>query len=153
MQCPRCARQNPPHQKFCGECGTPLQHLDGTTRPAPSYADLQHSLIEARDQQATTSERLREALAQQTATADILRVISNSPIDASPVFSAIAESAARLTGAVLATVYEFDGSQVHLRAIEPSDYPQILLEEPQPPINPARRMTAQIQCAARKPIS
>ena len=67
--------------------------------------------------------RLAEALDQQTATAEILRVISQSPIDARPVFGAIAESAARLTGAVVATVYEFDGSLVHLRVIAPSDYP------------------------------
>jgi hypothetical protein len=26
MQCPRCQQDNPTRQKFCGECGTPLQH-------------------------------------------------------------------------------------------------------------------------------
>src|SRR5262249_52377520 len=56
--------------------------------------------------------RVSEALAQKTATADILRVISRSPTDVQPVFAAIAESAARLTGAAVATVYEFDGSLV-----------------------------------------
>ena len=33
MQCPRCQQDNPTRQKFCGECGTPLQHssVDRTT--------------------------------------------------------------------------------------------------------------------------
>ena len=79
-------------------------------------ADLETRLAEAVGQ-LQTRER------QQTATSEILRVISTSPTDAQPVFSAIAESAARLTGAVVITVYEFDGSLVHLRAAEPSDHP------------------------------
>jgi two-component system, NtrC family, sensor kinase len=66
--------------------------------------------------------QVTEALDQQTATSEILRVISSSPTDVQPAFSAIADSAARLTGAVVATLYEYDGQLVHLRALSPSTY-------------------------------
>jgi GAF domain-containing protein len=67
--------------------------------------------------------QVTQALEQQTATSDILRVMSSSPTAAQPVFEAIADSAVRLTGAVIASVYEFDGAQIHLRVIEPADWP------------------------------
>ena len=50
----------------------------------------------------------REALEQQTATADILRVISNSTTDIDPVFEAIVERAAKLCDAEFAGVARYD---------------------------------------------
>ena len=59
---------------------------------------------------------LTEALEQQTATSEILRVISRSPTDVQPVFDAIAERAATLCGARFAFVTSFDGEWIHMRA-------------------------------------
>jgi signal transduction histidine kinase/putative methionine-R-sulfoxide reductase with GAF domain len=59
---------------------------------------------------------LTEALEQQTATSEILRVISSSPSDIHPIFTAIASTAVRLCGARIATVFRYDGELIHLIA-------------------------------------
>jgi two-component system, NtrC family, sensor kinase len=56
---------------------------------------------------------LTEALEQQTATSEILRVISSSPTDIQPVFDVIARSAATLCDALFASVNRFDGEFLH----------------------------------------
>src|SRR5262249_52331416 len=56
---------------------------------------------------------LRESLEQQTATAEVLRVISNSPTNVQPVFDSIAESAVRLCDGQFSFVVRFDGTLMH----------------------------------------
>ncbi len=59
---------------------------------------------------------LGEALERQTATADILRAISQAQTDVQPVFEAIAESATRLLGAWSVLVFRCDGELARLAA-------------------------------------
>ncbi len=79
---------------------------------------------------------LTEALEQQTATSDILRVISSSPTDVQPVFEAIAESALRLCGASASAVLRYDGELLHVAAtvnIAPDQADVIRRSFPRPP--------------------
>jgi two-component system, NtrC family, sensor kinase len=103
MQCPRCHRESPPGHSFCGLCGTPLQGLEGTAESAPSYRELQRSLTRALD--------------QQTASAEILGVISKSHADVQPVLNVIAQRAMTLCEAQQGAVLTFDGELIHIAAV------------------------------------
>jgi signal transduction histidine kinase len=56
----------------------------------------------------------KEALERQTATSEILRVISSSLTDVQPVFDAIARNAVALCGGIRALVLRFDGVMLHI---------------------------------------
>src|SRR5262249_41161881 len=68
------------------------------------------------DAEQQRTRELTESLEYQTATADILRVISSSPTEVQPVFDAIAESATRLCDGQFSFVVQFDGALMHFGA-------------------------------------
>ena len=76
-----------------------------TAQLRESYSDLERKV------KVRTSE-LSEALDQQTATAEVLKVISGSPTDVRPVFDAIVKSARDLGEALNAYAFTYDGELI-----------------------------------------
>ena len=57
---------------------------------------------------------LRESLQEQTATSEVLQVLSSFPGDLQPVFDAMLEKAARICDATFGNIYRWDGDTLHL---------------------------------------
>src|SRR5215470_20343382 len=108
MTCPRCQLDNPSHAKFCLACGGPL---GAAVVVDPSYAQLRAENEELRRSRDT-------AIEQQTATSEILRVISSSPTDVQPVFNAILRSGVTLCNAVFGAIFRLEGDLVQLVGIQ-----------------------------------
>jgi two-component system, NtrC family, sensor kinase len=71
---------------------------------------------EALQREAEALQREAEAQEQQAATAEILRVISRSPIDVQPVFDTILRSAVRLCDGFYSALFLVEGQMLHFRA-------------------------------------
>jgi GAF domain-containing protein len=74
---------------------------------------------------------LRESLQQQTATADVLKVISSSPGELEPVFNAMLANATRLCNAEFGTLNLYDGDVFHIEAVHnvPPEFAEARLHE------------------------
>jgi GAF domain-containing protein len=107
MQCARCQHENRPQARFCEECAGPLKGASSVTR---SHTDDLKAEVESLRQ------GLTESLARQTATAEILRVISSSRTDIQPVFDTIVKSANRLCDGLFSALFRYDGELMYFVA-------------------------------------
>src|SRR5262249_41582380 len=84
---------------------------------------------------------LRESLEQQTATSEVLEVISRSAFDLQAVFETAAENSVKLCGADRAFIYRFDGE--FLRLAVAFNAPEKLKDfRSQNPIRPGRHIAS-----------
>ena len=89
---------------------------------------------------------LRESLEQQTATSDVLRVISSSPGDLEPVFHAMLENATRICEAKFGVLSLKEGDRLRVVAMHnaPPAYVELRRREPTwMPTGPMGRIAAQ----------
>ena len=84
----------------------------------------------------------QEALARQTASAQVLQVISSSVADTKPVFDTIVRNAAQLCDAPFANLFRFDDEQLHFVATSNPDPQFLQLMQRRYPMQPDRSQLA-----------
>jgi signal transduction histidine kinase len=82
-----------------------------------SNTDLEEQLKASRRELAEAREHLAEALEQQTATSEVLHVISNFPGDLEPVFQSMLENATRICDAQFGNLYLCEGDAFRIVAM------------------------------------
>jgi signal transduction histidine kinase len=82
----------------------------------------------------------KEALEQQTATSEILRVIASSPRDVQPVFDTIVRNATSLCGAMFANVFRYDGELLHFVSTSNTNPQANQLDRETYPCRPSRAL-------------
>jgi hypothetical protein len=97
-----------------------VRRRKSVTRRRPNASNSARSRTSSVDGLKSTVARLtrelNEALDQQRASSDVLRIISSLPGELQPVFEAILQNAVRICGANFGNIYHWDGDALHLVA-------------------------------------